>query len=340
MGAGASTSLPETIDKALAIKLAGERFDEAAFDKASIGGVISAQDFRLAAAGEPATAAAQKSPTVFNDLGEDVMLELFAWLAADPLRPADAAGLARLLCRGIRSLPRLKRAATALQSHHKKARALGGRIGLTLDRLGTASRLTCSQKKLTNADMATLGGIPLPQLAEVDLRFNEIGDPGLLSLSQASVAGLLPNLDNLELSNNRITAAGAKALAAAVANLSSPAFSGLETFGLAFNKIEGAGMAALATALNGGALPKLSTLALTGNPADDAAVQGAMLAPSDARRESMHGEGGVGRLRLLQREQRGRAQQKHRATASWNIHGEGISVTDTLASSYRDGTLL
>ena len=61
MGAGASASLPPSIDKQTARRIAGERFDEAVFDKAAFEGKISREAFLAARDGE--TTATSTPPT-------------------------------------------------------------------------------------------------------------------------------------------------------------------------------------------------------------------------------------------------------------------------------------
>ena len=54
MGAAASLAqLPESIDKATAQRLAGDRFDEAAFDAAAADGAVAKADFLLLAEQQP-----------------------------------------------------------------------------------------------------------------------------------------------------------------------------------------------------------------------------------------------------------------------------------------------
>ena len=55
-----------------------------------------------------------------------------------------------------------------------------------------------------------------------------------------------------------------------------PAFLLLEQLSLNHNAIGGEGMASLSLAMGDGALPRLLTLFLIGNPADDAVVQQAL----------------------------------------------------------------
>ena len=64
MGAGASlASLPEEIDKPTACALAGERFDDAAFQKLATNGKVTRAAFLAAAAAADADSPAQLLPT-------------------------------------------------------------------------------------------------------------------------------------------------------------------------------------------------------------------------------------------------------------------------------------
>ena len=196
------------------------------------------------------------TPATFSDLDEDVLLEIFKHLD-DPLRPSVAAITA--LTRDTRAFPRLRKAANSLRSRRDGARRLCHRMDTTLDRLATAGRLAWAKRSLTDDDIGALAALSLPRLVEVDLRYNLIGDAGLVALAAASAAGRLPQLTNLALSNNKITDAGLESLAAMtdMASVESynddgvwpRVFEDLEVLSLMFNKINQAGMAAIALAL-------------------------------------------------------------------------------------------
>ena len=204
------------------------------------------------------------------DLPEDVLLTLLA-LVGSPLLPGSAVGLATC-CKAMRRMPVLRKASTAFKSQHKAAVALSARCGTTTARMGSVecARLAWSAKGLQCADMRLLAGLGrfMPRLSELDMRFNKIGDDGLMALARASAKGWLPELTVLGLSNNCITTGGAKALASVAAG-SPPAFVALEQLLLNFNAIEGEGMAALALAMGDGALPRLVSFALDGNKGDN-----------------------------------------------------------------------
>ena len=183
-------------------------------------------------------------------------------------------------------MPLLRRAAIKMQSEHAAAVALAKKAGLTLARMACASRLSWAVKSMTAADVQVLCScvVPhVPQLEELDMRSNAIGDRGLLLLAAASARGHLPRLRTLSLSNNAITDEGATAFAAAVSARDAAAFAGLGQLTLEFNAISATGLTCLARALGDGALPRLSALFLTGNPGDDQQVQHALSFPSSAR---------------------------------------------------------
>ena len=68
MGAGASTMLPELVDKQQAKAAAGDRFDEAAFDAAAVDGRVPREVFtsRLQARRDGATTLDLTGPTLLG----------------------------------------------------------------------------------------------------------------------------------------------------------------------------------------------------------------------------------------------------------------------------------
>jgi hypothetical protein len=292
--------------------------------------------------------AQEVTPVNFVDLDEDVLLEIASNLADDPLVPASAVALARATCRTLRTLPRLQQALAALRAQHEAASRLVQKTELTLRRLGAAGKLTWPKRSLVDADAVTLGALPLPSLVEIDLRFNQVGDRGLLALAAASAEGRLPNLGALGLSNNRVTDQGALALAAAATDISAPAFADLESLNLGFTRIGAEGMSALALAVGEGGMPRLqyTSYMLAGNTVDEAIFAQAMRDPSEERRGSMHensGSIGGAHAAILRARRAGRARRprpRPDVVPFWNVHGSGIDVATTLASSYRTGTLL
>lgn len=232
------------------------------------------------------------------DLAEDVLLMILRF-AGSPLQPRAAVSLASC-CKAMRSMPLLKLATKALRIQHQAVVALTTKVGLTLERLANASRLSWVTKGLTHKDAKVLAFVVrlLPRLSELDLRFNEIGDEGLMELASASAKGWLPELTALNLSSNGITTRGAEALASAIAG-SPPAFAQLESLSLSHNAVLTDGMASLALAMGDGALPKLLTFCLDGNTTaagmrctDDAVVQQALAQPSAARLVAARRAGG------------------------------------------------
>lgn len=94
-------------------------------------------------------------------------------------------------------------------------------------------------------------------------------------------------------------------------------------------------------------MPRLRSFMVWHEGCDESVVHQALLQPSAQRRASMRDEPGTvgGVLSALRRGDQGvrtarRRAEAHRAVGSWNVHGSGIDVASTLASSYRTGTLL
>ena len=171
---------------------------------------------------------------------------MFLRYVSSPLQPASAVGLASC-CKALRGMPLLKSANAALKCQHTASLTLTDKVGLTPERLANAGRLSLPTKSLTPKHAKVIASIGrfMPHLTELDLRYNGLGDEGLMQLATASAKGSLPELTVLGLSNNRITTKGAEALASAVA--SSPAFSSLESLNLSHNEIVAEGMASLVT---------------------------------------------------------------------------------------------
>ena len=96
------------------------------------------------------------TPVALTDLDEDTLLDIFARLAFDPLRPAAAASLALGTHRSLRSLGRLRHAANELRERHAGARWLALRTDTTPVRLGAASRLTWTRRCLGDSHAAQL----------------------------------------------------------------------------------------------------------------------------------------------------------------------------------------
>ena len=263
--------------------------------KAIGSGRVAAMTIRANAELRPPAAAETSSvePTrMLADIGEDLLLSILHRVSS-PLDPRTAVGLARGCCKSLRSMQLLRRASVGqLRSQHKAALTLCKKTGLTLDRLEKACRLSWGRKELTAQDAQLLVQLSrhLSRLEEIDLSNNDLGDAGLLALTNASVAGAFPALRVLAMPHNGISDRGARALATAAAACPSPAFLCLEQLMLQFNRIAAEGMADLAIAIGGGAFPKLGCFFLAGNPAEDAIVQQALTFPSAAR--SAAGGGG------------------------------------------------
>ena len=97
---------------------------------------------------------------------------------------------------------------------------------------------------------------------ELNLTGNKISDRGAKALAAAFAEGAMPKLEKLFLGGNQIGAEGAKAFAEAVGKGGMPE---LEVLGLYNNQIGDEGAVALAEAVGKGALPELGTLDLRNN---------------------------------------------------------------------------
>lgn len=118
---------------------------------------------------------------------------------------------------------------------------------------------------------AAVGSGSLPQLKTLDLGKNQIGDVGVASLATAADGGALTNVTRLALAANRIGDRGLEAVANACARGALPK---LRMLYLDDNAIGDAGLKGLADARAGGALPKLTWLSLGDNPLGDARATG------------------------------------------------------------------
>ena len=262
-------------------------------ESADIASWYASMKVDVAAKVKPPPSPAGEGSTCLLDLPEDICLTLLM-LAGSPLLPMSAVGLANC-CKAMRRMPTLRKALISFKAHHKASRALSTKCGTTSIRMGSAecARLAWNAKRLACADIKVLAGLGrfMPQLSELDLRFNAIGDEGLMALATASIKGWLPELTVLGLSNNSVTTGGAKALASAAAG-SAPAFVTLEQLSLSFNAIDDEGMGELALAMGDGALPKLVTFVLEGNQGSCEVVQQALMNPSEARLAAAKRAGG------------------------------------------------
>lgn len=286
MGAGASAlaTLPEEIDMLTAQSIAGNSFDQVAFDKAAKNGVVPRDEFLRAIS---------NMPTLIG-LPEKVMLVIFR-CTGSPLLPASSVSLAHC-CKTLRKMASLKKSCAALKKPHKDALTFSRKVGTTLERIGsiTCARQAWDKKGLKPADIKLFVGsiaCHMPNLGELDLRSNELNDAGLKHLIDASAKGHLPSLYCLALTNNKITSGGVSTLAAAALAVP-PAFLCMRTLMLNQNAIAADGFASFASALAEGALPCLLALYSKVNPGDDAAVQLVLTEPSEKRVAAAKAAGG------------------------------------------------
>jgi len=187
---------------------------------------------------------------------------------ADPLQPVVAVALSST-CLGLRTP--LRAALDVLQQRHARATALCRKMGTSCAELCGAERLLWYRKRLTAADMATLGMIlrtrGLPRLRELALHGSGLGDTGVQALCDGLGQGVAPSLRNLHLFDNSIGPAGAEAVAAALGRGAMPK---LEQLHLDENPIGNQGVAALAAPLR--KLPTLKLLYLGSSGIGDEGV--------------------------------------------------------------------
>ena len=165
-----------------------------------------------------------------------------------------------------------------LRADHEEATALCVKMGMRdCKELREAMEIDWYDKGLSAADLATLAtlGSVLPALEGLTLieTSGSAGPDGVSRLAEGLVAGALPAVTDLFISNMHVGDAGASALAAA---LDRGALPRLQTLDLGDAAIGDAGLAALAPALR--RRPALEDLCLVGNPLGDAGLA-ALVAP-------------------------------------------------------------
>ena len=102
---------------------------------------------------------------------------------------------------------------------------------------------------------------------------NNIGDQGMVKISEALEKGALASCQELGLGGNKIGDAGMSTLASACASGALPA---LEQLFLRFNQIGNVGMQALAGAVSRGGLHNIKSFSLLGNPGNSVPVDNAL----------------------------------------------------------------
>ena len=110
------------------------------------------------------------------------------------------------------------------------------------------------------------GSGALPQLKELWLQGNQIGNEGMIAFAAAIGSGAMAKLTILYLGNNEIGDAGMQAFATACGNGAIPQLKELSLFS---NRIGNAGMQAFATACGSGAIPQLKYLHIGDNEIGD-----------------------------------------------------------------------
>ena len=123
-----------------------------------------------------------------------------------------------------------------------------------------------SREDLEDFSKAIVNGA-MPQLQSLFLDNNNIGDAGIIALSDSLPRRAMANVTVLNLNGNQIEAPGMASLLHAIAR---GAMAGLLDLRLAGNRIGDDGMKALSSALARGALPQLRVLVLNHNKIGDA----------------------------------------------------------------------
>ena len=185
-----------------------------------------------------------------------------------------------------------------LRTDYEEATALCLKVGMrSCKELREATKIEWRFRDLSAADLATLGklGSVLPALEDLDLceYSGSAGPDGVSRLAEGLVAGSLPALTHLGISNMHVGDAGASALAAA---LDRGALPRLEVLWLGYNAISDAALVALAPALR--RLPALRSLDLGDSPFGDEGLA-ALVAPPPPAGTPPPPAGGLKKLDLL-----------------------------------------
>ena len=232
---------------------------------------------------------------VFSTLSGDEKLVIFVQLcnALDP-------GVAVAFASASSELWELTHAPRQqLQADHEAAAALGRKAAKrSCKELREAMRVVWCRKGLSSDDLSLLGtlGAVLPALENLRLIFEPATGPdGVQRLAEKLVAGALPAVTSLFLSDTHVGDAGASALAAALGRGALPRLKHLD---LAETAIGDAGLVALAPALR--RLPALEFLDLGRNPLGDEGLA-ALVAPPPppAGAPPPTTAGGLAKLKLL-----------------------------------------
>ena len=201
----------------------------------------------------------------------DDALCVIAFALIDPLSPTSAVAFRRS-CQRLRAV--LSWPLSELHAQHREVATLCAKVDSSCSALRATDALRWRSCGLELSDCVVLGRLfrasLLPNLVELRLSSNRIGDEGVAVLAQGLChPGALPQLARLMLGNIELGDAGVAALAAA---LRKGALAALECLYLTHNEIGDAGLRELAGALSAGALPQLKTLALINNKIGDDGV--------------------------------------------------------------------
>ena len=121
----------------------------------------------------------------------------------------------------------------------------------------------------TGAIAGVLAGARMPNLRELLLPQNRLTAAGVAPLSEAIASGALSGLKTLALGENRLGASGAAILASAMHGPEDPGCASLMTLNVEGNQLGDKGIAAFAEPIAAGALPSLEVLNLSRNDVSD-----------------------------------------------------------------------
>ena len=217
------------------------------------------------------------TPSFLLELSDDEQRVIFE-LLGDALRPTVALNFSAT-CRRLRQVSEAPR--KLLQQRRGLVVALCSRVRMSFVEVSGANELLWYSQGLTMANTSILGTLMstnvLPRLEVLNLSCNRIGAKGMQALCETLGHGTLPRLRSFDLTGNVLGLEGAAALAAA---LSRGALQQLEALKLGRNYIGDRGLIALAPPLR--RLSRLKELQLFSNQIGDQGLD-ALLANLDQK---------------------------------------------------------
>lgn len=204
------------------------------------------------------------------DVSDDVLLAVGMGRAcSNPLDPASLFFLGAT-CRSVWKL--LRPAMVELRVLHEDICRLCSKCRTSISKLSAVS-LSWRGRKLDDADAAIIAKLArsgaLTRLGRLDLSLNRISAAGLRPLLDAFSIGALPQLEVLQLYDNCIGDNGLTEMSLAISRGS---LANLKELVLAFNQIGDEGIQAFSASISGGGLAKLDWLSFAGNDIGNDAV--------------------------------------------------------------------